>query len=637
MNETKVPVCVTVLNRYDLLRELLLSLQGSTATPVVYIIDNGKNPASISEAYADVISNQDILVFEPAKSFGLAESWNWFISRTTEDGYDYRIISNDDITFSHDSLERMTAASGDILFPFGIGYSCFLLRNSCVDKIGLFDESLSPGFAYFEDCDYSFRIEFHNHYKNPSDLISMCDLHGLGITHLGSGSQRVARSESETLEFKRKYYLAQENFKKKWNRLPSDLRDMKGEECGSGSDKLNILFVGDSPTVSTGFSRCTRAACDALHESGHKVAVLGMGYYGDPHSFHYPIYPCVNPYDKAKSYGGEQRLPVMIGLLKPDLVVILQDPWNIPNYFSQIGLVKEECEKENIDFHIPPIVGWIAIDSQNQKSEQLSELHHTIVWTRFAENELRQSGFEGDISIVPLGVDTNLFKPYDKHDSRLEMLGDSIPIDSFIIGVVGRNQVRKRLDLTLEYFSEWVHTCNIPDAYLFLHVAPTGEGSCDLRSLIRYYNLQGKVILSEPQVGVGNDDSIMPKIYSCFDLLMTQSQAEGFHLPTLEALACGVPCLVPDAGALGAYGWPEDAVFRVTCTSHALVAPLNSRPYTVGSIPDKIETLDWLKMLYSDKLLRESKVQKGLELAARMTWKNTGNLMRETIDKVFVR
>src|SRR3954466_4151097 len=115
---------------------------------------------------------------------------------------------------------------------------------------------------------------------------------------------------------------------------------------------MRVLFLGDSPTVNTGFSRCTRTACDALVSRAHDVTVLGMAYYGDPHSYPYEIWPCYAPFDNAKSYGGEARLPSMIMRIKPDVIVILQDPWNLKPYFDCIDSVARECKENDIEFNV---------------------------------------------------------------------------------------------------------------------------------------------------------------------------------------------------------------------------------------------------------------------------------------------
>lgn len=434
---------------------------------------------------------------------------------------------------------------------------------------------------------------------------------------------------------------------------------------------MKVLFVGDSPTISTGFARCTVAACNALHAADHEVTVLGMAYYGDPHTLPYPIYPCIAPLDNARSYGGETRLASMIARVKPDIVVILQDPWNIPPYFAALDEVKSICDRDGIPFDIPPVVGWIAVDSQNQKGEQLSRLSHVMVWTEFARKEfgvgiesyrrdlesaISHAMNAGDSSrvefltteldrinaltfdVVPLGVNTDLFYPRDRGQCRADigLVDSGISADAFIIGVIGRNQMRKRLELSLCYFAEWLRRDQIDNAYLYLHVAPTGERSADLRQLVKFYGLAGRVIVNTPNVGTGDDDSIMPLIYSSFDVYMTQSQGEGFGLPALEAMACGVPCVLPDHSAFGASGWIDSSIvsmYKVSCSTDVLTAPMSDNPYTLGCLPDKIATINMLRFLYRNERIRRQYSEAGIQLAQTLTWKRTGELFVDSLER----
>lgn len=400
---------------------------------------------------------------------------------------------------------------------------------------------------------------------------------------------------------------------------------------------MRMLFVGDSPTVSTGFSRCTRAACNAMYAAGHEVIVMGMAYDGDPHSFPYNIYPCVSLHDNAPSYGGETRLASMIARVKPDVVVILQDPWNIPNYFKALDEVKTICDRDGIPFNIPPIVGWIAVDARNQKGEQLSRLSHLMVWTKFAGCELVKGGYGGGYDIVPLGVDTDLFRPLDRRQCRIDIGFEqyNIPLDAFVVGVVGRNQMRKRLELTLAYFAEWLQRDKVANAYLYMHVAPTGERSADIKSLVRHYGLGGKVIVNTPNIGQGDDDLTMPLIYNAFDVYMTQSQAEGFGLPALEALACGIAPILPDHSAFGVDGWIDSSLLtlpKVSCSMDVLTAPMGDNPYTIGSLPDCDSTVDLLSSLYRCKTARERFRVTGPRLAQTLTWKRTGELFVKSLE-----
>lgn len=385
--------------------------------------------------------------------------------------------------------------------------------------------------------------------------------------------------------------------------------------------KLRILFVGDSPTVATGFSKCTREVCNRLHANGHDVTVLGISYYGGPHDYPYAIYPCVDPLDRSLMVCGEQRLPKLIHRLNPDVVIILQDPWNINGYFREIWKYFGD------DKPTATVIGWLAVDSKNQcAGRELNPLDHVVTWTEFGIDQLNAGGYTGPHSIIGLGVDTAVYYPMDRLEARRQILGtylsaSNIPPDAYIIGVVGRNQVRKRLDLNLEYFAEWIKRYEITDAYLCLHVGPTGESGVDIEKLCNYYGLK-KVITLNPPLGAGVPESGMRAIYNMFDLYWSTSQAEGWNLPALEAMACGVPCLLPEQGAPAE--WARGVACLVSCTSTALTAPLNGGPYTIGGIADREQTIAALDKLYRRADYRRKLSELGLQLASRLSWDRVG-------------
>lgn len=140
---------------------------------------------------------------------GVAESWNWFIENVPEE----RVICNDDVNFAPDSLERLVATKGDIVSA-GCGFSCFVIRDSCVRKIGLFDESISPGYGYYEDDDYMARLRRGGLHFASIDC---------GVAHLVSQTLK-SFTEAEMQEHHRKFHIARANFVSKWGMMPGDLR-----------------------------------------------------------------------------------------------------------------------------------------------------------------------------------------------------------------------------------------------------------------------------------------------------------------------------------------------------------------------------------------------------------------------------
>ncbi len=381
-----------------------------------------------------------------------------------------------------------------------------------------------------------------------------------------------------------------------------------------------VLWVGDAG-VATGFERCTRAACNALHARGWEVRVLGINHGGDPHDYDYPVYPAARPFRREDAFG-TVRLPHMVREHDPDVVVLLNDPWNIPAYMRQL-----ECA----DYQ-GVTVGWIAVDGNNCRGGALGGLDLAVFWTQFAANEARSGGYEGASAVVPLGVDLEVFQARDRKEARSkERIGIERFSDSFIVGNVNRNQPRKRLDLTIQYFAEWVQEHGIEDAALFLHVCPTGDQGYDLRQLADYYGLAGRVVLSEPDIGNGAPEGALAWMYACMDAMITTTQGEGFGLTQLEGMACGIPQIVPDWSALGE--WTQGAALRVPCTS-TIATPNGIN--AIGGIADKAQCIAALDRLYRDGALRHELSCAGMKLASSdcYRWDNVGAAFVQAVKSV---
>lgn len=198
-------VCVPVLKRYDLLRELLESLALSTVEPNgVYVIDNGMNLAAIAEATDGFLF--PIIVHTPESKMGVAESWNYFLENVPGDP----IITNDDITFAPGSIAAMMTSKAPFV-SCSFGFSCFIVRRECRDKVGLFDEKISPHYAYFEDMDYLRRMKT----AGVIDEVVQC-----GVEHKQSSTpERYTKEEWDLHHIK--FEIARSNYERKWKDTPS--------------------------------------------------------------------------------------------------------------------------------------------------------------------------------------------------------------------------------------------------------------------------------------------------------------------------------------------------------------------------------------------------------------------------------
>jgi len=373
-----------------------------------------------------------------------------------------------------------------------------------------------------------------------------------------------------------------------------------------------LLWIGDA-AVSTGFARSTHGVLDGLHASGEwEIHVLALNYHGDPHPYPYRLYPAAAGGDAF----GLRRTADLVTKIKPDVVVIQNDPWNIPEYLKRTGTA--------------PVVGFLPVDGKNCRGEGLNGLDLAIFWTQFGANEAARGGYRGPSTVIPLGVDLAVYSPGDRAQARARIGLERVK-DAFIVGNVNRNQPRKRLDLTVEYFARWIRERGISDAYLYLHVAPTGDAGYDVAQLAAYYGVANRLIVVNPEIGHGVKEATLADTYRCFDVQVSTTQGEGWGLTTMEGMACGVPQVVPDWAALGE--WPRGAAALVPCSSRAVTPNYIN---AVGGIADPDEWIMALNRIYIESPNLESLSARGLALVARQEflWDSISERFGEALNGV---
>jgi len=207
--------------------------------------------------------------------------------------------------------------------------------------------------------------------------------------------------------------------------------------------------------------------------------------------------------------------------------------------------------------------------------------------SEFIKGELVQhSGYETDrIRVLPLAVCLDRFKPMDKDAKLVRKYGLE---GQRVLLFVGRMAGNKRIDLLVRALAEIKE--EISDVKLLLVGDDRGspafvdivEGT---KALAKDLGVAGDVIFT------GRVDEL-PKYYNLCDVYVTSSLHEGFGVPIIEAMACGVPVVGSRSGAL---------------------------PETIGEAgltfePGNVEDLTGnVLSILRDEGLREKLVSKGLE------------------------
>ncbi len=156
---------------------------------------------------------------------------------------------------------------------------------------------------------------------------------------------------------------------------------------------------------------------------------------------------------------------------------------------------------------------------------------------------------ESRVQVIPLGVDPEVFKP---GQAPLVLP----PGPSFRILFVGGTIFRKGIDVLLAAFARAVQ----PGDDVGLVIKDMGS-----KSFYRGQTAETKVAaLRERGYSVnyidGNlDEQDMARLYAACDCLVHPFRGEGFALPIVEAMACGLPVIVTGAGPVPDYASEETA------------------------------------------------------------------------------
>lgn len=384
---------------------------------------------------------------------------------------------------------------------------------------------------------------------------------------------------------------------------------------------MRILYSGDSPTVNTGFGVVGKNIVNRLYERGHTVAALGVNHYGDPYDpkeFPYPIYPC----DKgnADNVFGAHKLWAIAKDFQPDVLFFLNDPWVLERYMVN----------KSVDSPYLKTIAYYPIDGGPIKKKWIDVLNGfdaQVCYSEFALDVVKQSNggsLPKNIYQIYHGVNRNIFRPINQSIARKQL---GIPQDAFIVGMVARNQYRKRFDILVSAFAKFAQ--DKPNAKLYLHTVLQDIGY-DITDLAEQFNLGDKLILTEdmsPAHGVS--DAQLNLIYNTFDINVLVSLGDGFGLPVAESMATGCAQLVSDHSCLKELVDDHGGLTVKTSAWMMNTAGIN----TWGGVPDEDDLVEKLNLLYNSRELRIKLAEDGYKFISqtKFDWEHIVDSFEEII------
>lgn len=154
-------------------------------------------------------------------------------------------------------------------------------------------------------------------------------------------------------------------------------------------------------------------------------------------------------------------------------------------------------------------------------------------------DDMSQRGFPRDkITVHYTGLDRSRFHPLDRAQSRKRVessLGVAIPARAPLLATVGALIPRKGQELVIRALAR------LPDAHLLL--VGQGPDRAILEALARGSGMAARVHF------LGSlDHELLPALLSAADMMVLPSASEGLANAWVEALACGCPLVITDAG-----------------------------------------------------------------------------------------
>jgi len=382
--------------------------------------------------------------------------------------------------------------------------------------------------------------------------------------------------------------------------------------------KKRILVVSDSATLHTGFGNIARKILLYLHQTG-EYELGQLAWFHKDTDIKLPEEIAVYPTTKEDFFGATM-FEAVVADFKPDIVFTISDlfmVYFIPNAlmrnsFKWVGYVPVDGEPllPNVLYNV--FGANILVEIKNI----LDNINCLVSYSEFGKRIIDESNFAKTDKVIYCGVDTEIFKPVrlaKKADLKAGFLG--LPKDSFVVGFVGRNSVRKRPDRLFEAFAKFAKGKN--KVFLYMHCALQDFTGFQLPELAKEYGIADKVAFNNRlEVGQGFSDSILAMYYNALDLMVLPTSSEGFCLPLLEAMSCGVPILATDYSAH--VEW---------CNKGGMLIPVKEfirepRTNTKRALVDIEKLSEGIELFYSDKMKRRFFSESGREKALTMDWKN---------------
>lgn len=369
--------------------------------------------------------------------------------------------------------------------------------------------------------------------------------------------------------------------------------------------KIKILALSDSASGMTGFGSVTRDVMSRLSSEDYEVHHVGYNIPSGIQTFKDITFLDGKKLKFVQYSGGLapfaiDRVNHLIKKLKPDIFWCLLDSFML----FQAGYQNLDLSPCKFVFYFPSDGGGFPIGCESI----LRKADFPVAMSKYARDQVKED-FNIVAGYIPHGVDTKVYRPLkDKISCKVNsVIGHASFKDKFIVGSVFRNQPRKQPDVLLEGFKKF--SVGKDDVVLLLHCDPDDPARLfDIRALVNKLGLQNKVFFTGMRVFDGFTLEQMNVLYNMMDVHVLSTSGEGFGVPTIESMACGVPNIVTNYTTTQELVLDTGAGLSIRKVGEVMGNWNVKR--AIGDVDDLVVKLDYL---YDNKEVRGEMGRKGVE------------------------
>jgi glycosyltransferase involved in cell wall biosynthesis len=372
---------------------------------------------------------------------------------------------------------------------------------------------------------------------------------------------------------------------------------------------VTILYLSDCDLKGSGYANICFALCTRLSNRGYDVQAIGLGYNAEEHHFPFRIAPCPNVSYIVPIISELRQQGVEVEAIVTALDIPLQEA-----VLRQIGPARDI-----------PYIGVFPLEAGplcQSWAMSLLQMDRRLVMSEFGTAECEAMGV--DATYIPIGVDTEAWKPPTDEERAMFRKGLGIPEDSFVVLTVADNQERKNLSRAMDIYAG---ACKGTKSQYLMVTRPNSPVGWKIQDYAVSLGIFG-------QMNVWDRGMSFKQLWSLFavaDCFLLTSKAEGLAMPVLEAMSMRLPVIGTKCAAIeehlkdgrGLLIEPDYVIIDPFGNGRRYMAGLEDGVYQIRLLRDGMSEMDVAGML-----------DRAQEYVKMRRWEAAANVLVEAIEGV---